>query len=239
MNAANYGVPQHRKRVIGIGALGFDPTFPRPTHTAHGAPGAHLAARRLPLTPSLGEALDALPPATCTNHEDFPDHTFRELTGDDLERATRLKPGQKMRDLPEEYWHESYRRRAFRRVMDGTPVECRGGAPAGVRRLRSDELEGAITGAAINEFIHPVENRPLTVRECARIQTFPDTFRFAGPRRDRAQLIGNAVPPRLSEIIAEHLKRDLTSGALQFHNVPEGSARFRPDAIQRNEPDLG
>jgi len=210
INAANYGVPQHRKRVVGIGGLGWDPTFPMPTHTAHGAPGAHLAGTRLPLTPSLREALAGLPPATCISDGDNVDHSYRELTGLDLERAARLKPGQRMRDLPEELWHESYRRRAYRRVMDGTPVQCRGGAPAGIRRLLWDEPSKAITGAAINEFIHPSENRPLTVRECARIQTFPDGFRLAGLRRDRAQLIGNAVPPHLGEVLARSLRDDLS-----------------------------
>jgi DNA (cytosine-5)-methyltransferase 1 len=209
VNAANFGVPQHRKRVIGIGGLGFDPSFPQPTHTAHGAPGAHLAARRLPPTPNLAAALEGLPPASTIAREDVLDHIYRELTGDDLERAVRLKPGQRMRDLPEEFWHESYKRRAFRRVMDGTPVECRGGAPAGVRRLRLNEPSKAITGAAINEFVHPLENRTLTLRECARVQTFPDSFRFIGARRDQAQLIGNAVPPRFVESIATHLRGDI------------------------------
>src|SRR5208282_4786550 len=40
VNAANYGVPQHRKRVIAIGGLGWEPTFPQATHAAFGAPGA-------------------------------------------------------------------------------------------------------------------------------------------------------------------------------------------------------
>ncbi len=39
INAANYGVPQHRKRVVAIGGLGWTPSFPQPTHSAHGAPG--------------------------------------------------------------------------------------------------------------------------------------------------------------------------------------------------------
>ena len=207
VNAANYGVPQHRKRVVCIGGLGWDPTFPPPTHSAHGAPGALLAATRLPLTPSLAEALAGLPPATIGMNGD--DHSYAVLEGADLDRAMQLSPGQRMRDLPEELWHESYRRRAYRRVMDGTPVEKRGGAPAGLRRLRADEPSKAITGAAINEFVHPVEHRPLTVRECARVQTFPDDFRFVGSRRDRAQQIGNAVPPRLAEVIARSLLRDL------------------------------
>jgi DNA (cytosine-5)-methyltransferase 1 len=207
VNAANYGVPQHRKRVLGIGGLGWDPTFPGSTHSAHGAPGALLAGTRLPVTPSLADALEGLPPPTNGASED--DNSYRALIGIDLKRAKLLKQGQRMRDLPEELWHNSYRRRAYRRVMDGMPVEKRGGAPSGVRRLRADEPSKAITGAAINEFIHPVEDRPLTVRECARVQTFPDDFKFLGSRRDCAQLIGNAVPPRFAEIIARSLLRDL------------------------------
>jgi len=94
--------------------------------------------------------------------------------------------------------------------MDGTPVERRGGPPAGIRRLRPDEPSKAITGGALNEFIHPFEDRPLTVRECARLQTFPDSFQFIGSTRDSVQLIGNAVPPHLAQIVAGNLLTDLS-----------------------------
>jgi DNA (cytosine-5)-methyltransferase 1 len=120
-----------------------------------------------------------------------------------------LKPGQTMKDLPERLWHDSYRRRAYRRVMDGTPTERRGGAPAGLRRLVADEPSKAITSGAISEFVHPTENRYLTLRECARIQTFPDEFAFAGTATERMLQIGNAVPPRLAHAIAQSLRDDL------------------------------
>lgn len=139
-NAANFGVPQHRKRILGIGGLGWDPTFPAPTHTAHGAPGALLGGANLPLTPSLTDALAGLPPATPGTNGD--DHTYSALQGLDIERARRLQPGQRMRDLPEELWHESYKRRAYRRVKDGMPVEKRGGGarrPAATARGRAFE----------------------------------------------------------------------------------------------------
>jgi DNA (cytosine-5)-methyltransferase 1 len=226
VNAANFGVPQHRKRVLGIGGLGWDPNFPAPTHTAHGAPGALLGGMHLPLTPPITDALAGLPPATTGTDAD--DHAQSALEGLDIERARQLKPGQRMRDLPEELWHESYKRRAYRRVMDGMPVEKRGGAPAGLRRLRADEPSKAITGAAINEFLHPVEDRPLTVRECARIQTFPDDFVFVGSRRDRAQQIGNAVPPLLAEVIARSLLNDLSTC----------TDRVRPGALLSFTPTL-
>ena len=126
-----------------------------------------------------------------------------------------------MKDLPEELWHPTFRRRAFRRVMDGTPSERRGGAPAGLRRLRGDQPSKAITSGAATAFVHPVEPRLLTLRECARLQTFPDDFRFAGTQAERALLIGNAVPPLLGEVQGRHLKRALRgSGAFKMPASP-------------------
>lgn len=209
INAANYGVPQHRKRVIAIGGLGWHPAFPAPTHTAFGAPGAKRAVRGLPPTPTLLHALKDLPPVTNDPPGALQGHFCRPLSGIELERAVALKPGQTMRDLPKELQHESFQRRAFRRVMDGTPTERRGGAPSGVKRLKPDEPSKAITGGACAEFIHPVEHRPLTIRECARLQTFPDEFLFFGSAPEQIQLIGNAVPPLLAQRIGESLVREL------------------------------
>lgn len=220
VNAANFGVPQHRKRVIGIGGLGFDPSFPSPTHTAFGAPGALLASRNLPLTPTVLEAIGDLP-SPMSHPPGIPQgHFCKALDGVDLERALALSPGMTMRDLPDLLHHESFRRRASRRVMDGTPTERRGGAPAGVRRLKFDEPSKAITGGARSEFLHPLENRPLTLRECARLQTFPDGFEFCGTQAEQGQLIGNAVPPLFGFAIATSVASDLarlgnTSGTLQ------------------------
>jgi DNA (cytosine-5)-methyltransferase 1 len=114
-----------------------------------------------------------------------------------------------MRDLPPELWHDSYTRRANRRVMDGTPTERRGGAPFGVRRLLPDEPCKAITGGAATEFLHPGEDRGLTIRECARIQTFPDDFVFWGTVSEQIQMIGNAVPPLLATVVGRALREGL------------------------------
>jgi DNA (cytosine-5)-methyltransferase 1 len=111
--------------------------------------------------------------------------------------------------LPDEFHHPSYARRANRRVMDGTPSERRGGPPAGVRRLLWDAPSKAITGGAKSEFLHPLANRYLTVRECARLQTFPDDFTFDGSPSEQGQLIGNAVPPLFAEVLGRNLEADL------------------------------
>ena len=209
VNAANYGVPQHRKRVLAIGGLGWAPVLPESTHSAFGAPGSQLAARHLPRTPTLADALVGLSDLAAEPPGVPDDHYAPPLTGLDLERATKLVPGQTMRDLPAELQHESYRRRAYRRVMDGTPAERRGGAPAGLRRLCADQPCKAITGAARAEFLHPQDPRYLTLHECARIQIFPDDFKFAGSPSERQRLIGNAVPPRLASVLASSLKHQL------------------------------
>ena len=89
--------------------------------------------------------------------------------------------------------------------MDGTPSEKRGGAPSGLKRLFFDEPCLTVTGAATRELIHPSEDRPLTIRECARVQTFPDAFSFEGTAAQRIQQIGNAIPPMLAEALGRHV----------------------------------
>ena len=237
VNAANYGVPQHRKRVIALGGLGWDPDFPLPSHSAIGAPGAHLANGRTSAAPvTLSEALATLPePSLSEDDATIPDHFYSPLKEDDLSRAKLLRPGERMRDLPEELWHKSYRRRAFRRVMDGTPTERRGGAPAGIRRLKGDEPSKAITSGALREFIHPNYDRPLSLRECALLQTFPLGFRFSGSVADRIQLIGNAVPPLLAQRIAQSLMRDLQQ---KNSSAPGALLSFVPTLSEGMSPAL-
>ena len=205
VNAANFGVPQHRKRVIAVGGLGFDPGFPEFTHRAFGAPGAGLARVGCKPARTVGESIMDLPSAATEAPGVPTGHWFRPLAGDDLIRARLLGPGQTMRDLPEELWHRSYRRRALRRVMDGTPTEKRGGPPAGVRRLRADEPSKAITGGSLHDFLHPSEDRALTLREAARLQTFPDEFDFVGTQAERIQMVGNSVPPCMAEVVGRVL----------------------------------
>jgi DNA (cytosine-5)-methyltransferase 1 len=213
VNVANYGVPQLRKRVIAVGMLGCPPDFPAPTHRAWGAPGVHrVGVPDLPATPSFEEALADLPRASSESPGTPAGHFARRLNELDSARVAALLPGQTMRDLPPEFHHASYSRRANRRVADGMPTEKRGGAPAGLRRLRADEPSKAITSAAPREFIHPSEDRALTLRECARLQTFPDSFEFSGNFSEKATLIGNAVPPQFAEVIGRTVAAMLRDG---------------------------
>jgi len=153
------------------------------------------------------------------------DHYSPTLSKIQFERVRGLRNGQTMKDLPEHLQHESFRRRAFRRVMDGTPVEKRGGAPSGLKRLFANEPSLTITGAATREFVHPSEDRLLTLRECARLQTFPDWFKFAGSAVSRIQQIGNAIPPVLARTLGEQITEEY-GFVLSYNGNGSPSLRF-------------
>lgn len=76
------------------------------------------------------------------------------------------------------------------------------------RRLSSDKPSEAILTnfSSPRNYIHPKRNRPLTVRECARIQGFPDDFLFLGSIKEQYKMVGNAMPPKLSFFLALHIK---------------------------------
>ncbi|RFU63683.1 DNA cytosine methyltransferase [Peribacillus saganii] len=193
--AQEYGVPQRRKRVIIIGnRLGINFSFPKPIHSVTGP-----IFRNSPIT--LRTTIEDLEAVKIPEI----DHLPKEESGINFERYSYLKPGQTMRDLPAELQHDSFKKRSLRRVKDGTPSHKRGGAPSGLKRLIYDEPALTITSAASREFVHPVQNRTLTMRECARLQTFPDHFVFTGSDGAKMTQIGNAIPPKLAQIFAQHI----------------------------------
>jgi DNA (cytosine-5)-methyltransferase 1 len=80
------------------------------------------------------------------------------------------------------------------------------------KRLDKDDLSRTITAHIAKDgywYIHPEQNRTITVREAARLQTFPDWFRFAGPPSAAFRQIGNAVPPLLGEHLARAIRKSL------------------------------
>lgn len=227
INFAAYGLPQCRKRVVMIGnRLGIDFVLPPATHSFNAGKHKHINA--LPMAPSLDAALaglgravkaaDHASPYMTQKAANFYDALMREgnsagavslhvamVPKQLADVISRLRPGETMKDLPPDFWHDSYKRRAYRRVMDGTPTEKRGGAPSGVKRLVGGLNALTITSASTREFVHPTEDRPLTPRECARLQSFPDSYFFAGKAMSIIRQIGNAFPPLAARILAQHL----------------------------------
>ncbi len=88
-------------------------------------------------------------------------------------------------------------------------------------RLAWDEPSVTLTAGfdsfTRGRFAHPVEHRSLTIREGARIQTFPDSFVFAGNREDGARQVGNAVPPLLARRLGEAILDAASRHAASSH----------------------
>lgn len=119
-----------------------------------------------------------------------------------LERFSLINPGESLKSLFERYQGEAREGLQAKRILPKKMFIKRN------YRLRLDEAAPTVTSHCLDEFIHPLYNRALTVRECARLQSFPDSYEFVGgpyivPHIDRTvqdkyEQIGDAVPPLLA-----------------------------------------
>lgn len=223
LDAWRYGVPQHRQRLIVVAlADGCDFAWPKERkktvsvwdaigdlppvkggwRPSAGADG-FLAYRRDPRhwfqkkarAGRRGEA-----------RQRVYDHITRPVRPDDAEAFGLMRPGSTYADLEPR----------FKRYRDDIFDDK-------YKRLHPGELSRTITAHISRDgywYIHPSQQRTLTVREAARLQTFPDRVRFAGPPSAAFRQIGNAVPPLLAEAVGRQILRALDEPA------PVGFGRF-------------
>lgn len=118
------------------------------------------------------------------------------------QRIDHLGVGQKMQDLPEELWHKS-----FRYYVKEDP-DRKGGPNLRMLRLNPGKPSPTVTGYVFNKFVHPSENRFITVREAARLQGFPDNVTFTGSLTSTQIQVGNAVPIPLARAVFETILQD-------------------------------
>lgn len=187
-NAANFGVPQSRERVILLCSRdGKKLPHLLPTHSQDGSFG-------LPKWRNLREALDGIDPKS-GDYEEFPE--------DRLRFYRMLSSGQYWKHLPKELHREAL----------GKSLDSGGGKTGFLRRLDWDKPSCTLVTSPTmpaTDICHPSEHRPLSVQEYARVQQFPDDWIFCGSITDRYKQIGNAVPVGLGEavgrVIISHIK---------------------------------
>ncbi len=232
--AAQYGVPQMRWRMIFIARrrdLGLPAAgFPLPTHGRLGigdlVPNRTVTAEQAEGFLTAYDAIADLPAVTSggtTDHYDRPpetayqaamrrgaggvlhNHYAPRLSAVNLQRIRCLKPGQDWRSLPRELLPAGMQRallkdhtRRYRRMTWG-------GVPRSIITRFRDPKSG--------EYIHPEQERTISIREAARIQAFPDWFVFEGSNTDCYDQVGNAVPPLLARAVAVEIRRLLDGEA--------------------------
>lgn len=235
LDCYRYGVPQHRSRlVLAAFKAGRTMAWPDPTDemvTLRDAIGD------LPPVPG-GQRAESLPyrprPGSTSPFQRrmrrgleprsrglIHDHITRAVRSDDWEAYTGLRPGQTYADMPEHL--QRYRTDIFTDKY---------------KRLSWNELSRTITAHIAKDgywYIHPEQHRTLSIREAARLQTFPDSFRFAGQPSHRLSQIGNAVPPMLAEAVGRAVISSLRAEA-ETQPVRQG-ARSALLAWHRAEPE--
>ncbi|TCW21173.1 DNA cytosine methyltransferase [Dietzia cinnamea] len=152
------------------------------------------------------------------------DHITRPVREDDRAAFETMTHKTKYSDLAPE--HQRYRNDIFDDKY---------------KRLDENDLSRTITAHIAKDgywYIHPRQPRTLTVREAARIQSFPDYFRFSGPPSAAFKQIGNAVPPLVAETVGKSIRSALAAGRSMPFNSREISARMATWYRSRGEDDL-
>lgn len=204
LNAADYGVPQRRKRAIIIASRVGRVPLPTPTHSDPNKPIVLFDNGLLPWETVVRAIGDLAPPAgveirvgDVSPPMDL--HFGRSPTKESLERYRCIPEGGNRFDLQ-------------RKRLDLTPrcwIRKKSGGTDLFGRLWRDRPAFTIRTEFFKpekgRYLHPSQHRPITHREAARLQSFPDSFRFLGTKIEIAKQIGNAVPPLLAMRVAERL----------------------------------
>lgn len=189
VNAANYGTPQKRERVVFLGSRsGLQITMPAASYS----PTESLFC---PRWRTLGDALE---------HLVDPEPDFIPFSKNRLRFLRLLKEGENWRSLPPHMQAEAL----------GGAYTSTGGRVGFFRRLSFNEPSPTLPTSPVQKstcLCHPTELRPLSVKEYARIQQFPDNWVFEGSTLDKYRQIGNAVPGGLGYAIGNALRRYLVN----------------------------
>ena len=208
LSAEEFGIPQKRRRFVLIGVKKkfaeevempepsknvvrttvhdaiYDLADAEPSESAKDDSGCYIGTELNQSEEKLGFLRD--------NDGKVKNHIIPKTRPEALKRFQYIKPGQNFHDLPDELKTNTYTNAA--RTQNTI-----------YKRLEDDKPSGTVVNVRKSMWIHPTKNRAVSVREAARLQTFPDSFSFSGSKDSQYQQVGNAVPPMLSKAIAEQI----------------------------------
>jgi DNA (cytosine-5)-methyltransferase 1 len=192
VNAADYGVPQHRYRVIILGRRGdVAIPFPEPTHADPSKIGLFGGHGVQEPWRTVRDAIGDLPPAAPAGEAPaISNHVARSYSESVIESFKATAPGKR---------NPRYKRD---RLQWDEPAKT-------VRAQGKPKSDGSGQKNSSHQSIHPEEHRQITVREAARIQTFPDWYIFDKTFVNGYRVVGDAVPPALAAVMATAVRAEL------------------------------
>lgn len=203
LEVADFGVPERRKRLVVIGTQDRTVVLskPSPTHRNPNKP-----ENGLPIWKSVKEQIGDLPPIKAgKQYSDDPLHKAAGLSPLNFERMT-FTPhdGGSRTSWPYHLWLKCHKKLREKLLTGYTDIygRMKWGLP-------SPTITGGCAMISKGRYGHPEQNRAISLREAARLQTFPDSFIFEGNFGEIAKQIGNAVPPLFAQKIAESLFKSL------------------------------
>lgn len=182
INVKDFGVPQSRKRLVMIGSKHYKVKFPEKSHE--------------PYRTVRDTIYNLESPYDCDDdiHKIFPNHTKK------IKKIISLIPhnGGSRKDLPKKYWLECHKKKN----VGYTDV---------YGRMYWDKPSSTITGGCLapskGRFLHPEQDRNISLREAALLQTFPKDYKFdlSCSKTLLAQMVGNAIPPKFAEFQGKYI----------------------------------
>ena len=197
LNALHYGVPQKRKRLFIVGNnQGVSVQKPKRTHGMQ----KDLTMSQKPIV-TVGDAIMDLPTPLREEPQEYDD------TGDLSDYARLMKDGA---ELLYNHTPADHKQKTIEKMREQEPGEGLYDWNHSWIRLELDAPSPTVKSNNRAPSVHPTEHRVTTPRECARLQSFPDSFVFEGTKSSQLEQIGNAVPPLLARALASVVADGLT-----------------------------
>ena len=212
LEASSFGLPQKRQRTIVIGWQIGLPAVSLPTPTFADEVNLFCDKKKLSLMAAISDLPVLGANQSATRYESEPQNEYQALLRGDCQDLTEhnsakygskmreilslIPPGGSVNDLPARLRPKSYFGNTYARLVPDVP------SPTITRNFGTPSS---------SRCVHPFQNRALSTREGARLQGFPDSYKFFGSKTSKNLQIGNAVPPILGEVIAREIMESATA----------------------------